>query len=134
MSAFEIEEQRYSVQPMKEYGEVGMSARLGKILQPGMAFSYEYDFGSTTELELKVIGMLARGKTKGAVELLARNDAPPVVCQLCGAEPATQICSECAWKDKGWLCQGCAKSHACGTEMCLPVVNSPRAGVCAYAG
>jgi len=28
----------------------------------------------------------------------------------------------------------CARSHECDHEMFLPVVNSPRAGVCAYSG
>ncbi len=99
-----------------------------------MAFTYEYDYGSTTELNMKVPG-LRNGKTKqGAVELLARNDAPKIACEKCGHQPATQICAECVNEGEGWLCESCAENHDCGTEMCLPVVNSPRAGVCAYAG
>jgi hypothetical protein len=134
LSAFTIRGQRYSSQAMKEYGESGMSARLGRLLDPGMTFFYEYDFGSTTELSLKVIGLRERRTNRGVVELLARNDRPQVACQRCGSNPATQICTECACTDQGWLCEGCAEDHECGTEMCLPVVNSPRAGVCAYTG
>jgi hypothetical protein len=32
------------------------------------------------------------------------------------------------------LCQACAEDHECGEDMQLPVVNSPRVGVCGYAG
>jgi len=96
--------------------------------------SYEYDCGSTTELVLRVVGCREHGTRRGAVELLARNDPPGVTCQRCGAQPATQLCTECVWNGNGWMCQACAKRHECGTEMCLPAVNSPRAGVCGYTG
>ena len=134
LSAFTIAGQRYASGAMKQFGELGMGARLSRILEPGMAFPYEYDYGSPTELRLKVIGLRDQGTTRRTVELLARNDAPQVVCERCGSQPATQIRTECAWKDQGWLCETCAVDHDCGAEMCLPVVNSPRAGVCGYTG
>lgn len=134
LSAFTIEGRRYASEAMKDLGESGMGVRLSRLLQPGMAFSYEYDYGSTTELNLKVLALRDRGTPRGAVELLARNDAPLTACDRCGTQPATEICTECVWKDQGWLCESCAKAHECGTEMCLPVVNSPRVGVCGYTG
>ena len=69
-----------------------------------------------------------------APQLLARNEAPQVSYQRCSIHPATQICTECAWNGEGWLCEACAVAHECGDEMCLPVVNSPRVGVCGYTG
>ena len=131
MSAFEIDGQRYASAPMD--GETTMRAPLSQVLEVGMKFYYEYDYGSTTDLALKVVA-LEQGLTKGAVQLLARNEAPRVICQRCGIQPATQICTECAWNGKGWLCEGCAVAHECGDEMCLPVANSPRVGVCGYTG
>jgi hypothetical protein len=59
--------------------------------------------------------------------------SPQVWCDICG-QPATEICSQCIFDDKGWLCDEHAESHECGEEMLLPVVNSPRVGMCAYAG
>src|SRR6266699_6043638 len=50
-----------------------------------------------------------------------------------GCSP-THICTQCIYKDKGYLCDTCARSHKCGEEMLLPLVNSPRAGVCGYTG
>lgn len=134
MSAFTIAGQRYASEGMKDLGESGMGARLSRLLEPGMAFSYEYDYGSTTELNLKAVGLRGQGTNQGTIELLARNYLPQVACERCGSQPATQICTECAWKDQGWLCDTCAADHECGTEMCLPAVNSPRAGVCGYTG
>ncbi len=132
LSALTIEGRSYN--SAKEPGASGMGTRLSSVLRPGLMFTYEYDFGSTTELNLKVVGIRDRGSHRGAVELLARNDAPQIACGECGSQPATQICTTCSCEDEGWLCESCAVDHECGEEMLLPVVNSPRVGVCAYAG
>lgn len=66
--------------------------------------------------------------------MLARNHDPQLPCEKCGKGVATQICSDCQWSGEGWLCDKCAGRHKCGEEMLLPVVNSPRAGVCGYTG
>ncbi|MBI4876725.1 MAG: hypothetical protein HY822_18980 [Acidobacteria bacterium] len=135
LSAFTIQGRRYASAPMADFQESGMGVRLSRLLQPGMVFSYEYDYGSTTALSLKVLAVRARATDRGAVELLARNDAPMAACDQCGSQPATMVCTECASEDQGgWLCEPCADGHDCGTEMCLPVVNSPRVGVCGYTG
>ena len=112
-----------------------MDVRLGEALGPGRTFLHEYDFGSTTELKLRVLGEREEplpARTP-AVTLLARNQPPEAVCDMCG-EPATQICTECIYEEGGLLCAAHAGNHACGEEMLLPLVNSPRAGVCGYTG
>lgn len=129
MSAFEIDGIRYSRSPMEE--ERGMGTPLGRVLDVGTKFFYEYDFGSTTELGLTVVGFWNFHKPKGAVQLLARNEPPPILCSQCETQPATQICTSC---EEAWLCESCAAEHDCGEEMFLPVVNSPRVGVCGYTG
>ena len=134
LSDFEIDGERFASQPMKEYGDAGMGARLSRILEVGTQFSYQYDFGSTTELNLKVLAVRDEVATRDPVHLLARNDPPQVACEQCGDRPATQICTECACQGQGWLCDACLAGHDCDPEMRLPVVNSPRAGVCGYTG
>src|SRR5258708_2664787 len=129
LSAFEIGSKRYASDE-----EMSMRARLSQVLEVGMKFLYEYDYGSTTALVLKVVALREQSLPKGAVQLLARNEAPQVNCQRCSIHPATQICTECASNGEGWLCEACAVAHECGDEMCLPVVNSPRVGVCGYTG
>jgi len=115
--------------------ELPMAKKLKDVLQPGTELFYEYDFGSTTDLSIKAIAQHEGPAEKGKkVEVLARNEPPEMVCEECGKHPAVQICTECQWDGAGRLCQKCAKKHECGEEMMLPVVNSPRTGVCGYTG
>ena len=137
LSAFEIGDIRYAIDAGMddEWGmdEKSMRVRLDKALSSGQTCSYEYDYGTTTELRLKVISereVEAKGK---AIQVLARNSPPAILCERCG-KPATNVCSQCIFDDKGWLCDDCAEEHECGEEMLLPVVNSPRVGMCAYTG
>ena len=115
--------------------ELGMQRRLSDILTPGMQFIHEYDFGETTISLAKVLGYYEGPiKRKGPIEILARNDPPEFLCEECGKAPAVEICTECQWEGSGWLCESCAEKHECDEEMRLPVVNSPRTGVCGYTG
>lgn len=123
---------------MFRYGrdEIAMSRKLNKTLQPDLALDYDYDFGSTTSLKIKVFGEFPGLVTpKRPVEVLARNQAPEIPCDECGKGSAVNICPECQWEGEGWLCHSCAAKHQCGDEeYFLPVVNSPRTGVCGYTG
>lgn len=144
LSAFTIANTRYELDtggvdamwPMF-FGPAGppksMGAPLDSVLRPKLKFYHEYDFGTTTELSGQVVTAYegqARGKT---IQVLARNDPPPWTCVECG-RPATLVCSSCIYSGEGWLCDDCAVEHECGEEMCLPVVNSPRVGMCGYTG
>src|SRR5205823_4274880 len=106
-----------------------MDCELAEVLEPKLAFGYDYDFGSTTRLRLKVAG-IRTGKWSGKerVRLLARNVAPELVCGSCG-KPAKWINAE----SDTFLCAACARKDA-DEEYLLPVVNSPRMGVCGYTG
>lgn len=97
----------------------------------GDTLGYQYDFGSTTELTVRFAGVGHAASRKPAV--VARNEAPVWPCEDCG-EPAATICSECAWNGGGFCCAKHGEDHGCGEEMLLPVVNSPRMGVCGYTG
>jgi hypothetical protein len=139
LSAFEIEGTRYVSHVDKDFFFVSfdksMDYNLSSVLEPDLEFSYEYDFGTTTNLVLKVLED-REGKiwwNKNQVQLMARNDAPLINCEKCG-KTATQVCVQCIYDGQGWLCDNCAKKHKCGQDMYLPVVNSPRVGMCGYAG
>jgi hypothetical protein len=116
-----------------EFGEVPFGKSLGSRLSPGVEFSHEYDFGSTTELALRVAGEFTAPALPGDLKLLARNEPPAIACSAC-AKPATQLCLECVNDGDGGLCDACARQHDCGEDMLVPVVNSPRTGVCGYCG
>lgn len=126
LSAFTIEGENYD-------DEGGLEVTLGEALSPGMKFYHEYDFGSTTELALKVVSEREGQVSDKSILLMARNNPPLIVCNSCG-KPATQVCVDCLWDGEGWLCNKCAKKHECGEDMLLPAVNSPRVGMCGYTG
>ena len=113
--------------------KVGMSRRLDEVLgSPGDRLGYVYDFGSSTELVVSHAGIIDAAAMKG-VRVVARNEAPSWPCDVCG-QAATTLCVECASPDGGFFCASHASTHGCGEEMLLPVVNSPRMGVCGYTG
>jgi len=116
-----------------EEGDFEMGEKLEDILVPGQKLFYEYDFGSTTELILAVISEVEGTLKKGKVEILVRNEAPRIKCNQC-EKPATTICVDCIYDNQGWLCDDCAGKHGCDEDMFLPLVNSPRTGVCGYEG
>lgn len=116
-----------------------MSARLGDVLSPGLAFRYRYDFGSTTELRLKVVRAHDGRAHRTPARLLARNEAVQWCCAKCGAA-ATEICALCGdYPQQIVFCEEHAQVHGAAVHRgddaaFLPVVNSPRMGVCAYTG
>lgn len=134
LSLFEIGGQSFSVSPDREFEDRSMSTKLESVLDEGMQFKYEYDFGSTTTLKLKIVSKFyGKKRIKNKVKLLARNHQPNIKCSYCGNQ-ARNVCCECLYEDAGWVCDTCAADHECGEDMFLPVVNSPRVGVCAYNG
>ena len=137
LSEFIIQGERYtSSSPFADADEIdglSMGTELGEILQPKMKFSHDYDFGTTTHLTLKVVSEKEDQSASNDVQLLARNEPPTYPCYSC-RKPATQICSQCAYEGTGLVCDACASEHECGEDMFLPVVNSPRVGMCGYTG
>lgn len=133
LSVFVIEGPQCSASPMGDYGEDSMDVSLDSVLVPGKVFYYEYDFGSTTELKLKLLGQRKGIIGQPRISIMARNLPPDIACTTCGKQ-ATEVCVECIYQGEGWYCDSCAEDHECGEEMLLPVVNSPRVGVCGYTG
>ncbi|MDR0301850.1 MAG: hypothetical protein LBI04_06000 [Treponema sp.] len=94
---------------------------------------HEYDFGSTIETLITVIGETTRKTQKESVRLLARNIPPVFSCCSC-VESATVLCTECIFdSDNPFFCQKCGEAHE-HVDMMLAVSNSPRMGVCGYEG
>lgn len=133
LSMFKIMGRRFMVRVFDDLwdDDPDMGFELARVLAPGLEFFHEYDFGSTTHLTLRVVsereGVVSED---GGVQILARNEPPDLKCEMCD-ESATVICVYC---DYTLLCDECVETHACGEEGLLPVVNSPRMGVCGYTG
>jgi hypothetical protein len=112
---------------------IGKGRRIGDVLgSAGDRLDYVYDFGSSTELTVSHLAVIRTAPNK-RVRAVARNAPPSWQCAECGAA-AVSICADCASEGDGAYCGAHAEGHPCGEEMLLPVVNSPRIGVCAYSG
>ena len=118
--------------------EKPMTVKVSRIFSPGLIIPYEYDFGTTSELKISVLDV-REGKplSPHPIFLMARNKMEPVFCMKCG-QPATQMCIQCLYEredDRFHLCEEHGRVHECwdygGT---MPVLNSPRTGLCGYTG
>ncbi|HMB92325.1 MAG TPA: hypothetical protein VKP65_15845 [Rhodothermales bacterium] len=133
LSMFEIDGIRFDSYPF-ELSDADMNHHLGDVLEADTTFQYEYDFGTTSELDLRVADVFALAAPKQKIQVLGRNESPELTCQQCGKAQATQICAICLYEGNGLFCERCTEKHNCGEEMWLPVVNSPRTGMCGYEG
>jgi len=129
MSAFNINGYFYSSSPVDD--ERSMNISCDRILVTGLKFRHEYDFGSTTELQLEVINEWKAAPQKD-VMLLMKNNPPAYPCSEC-RQTSVHVCTHCG----DTLCKACVQSHGCVEEedyMISVLANSPRAGVCGYEG
>jgi hypothetical protein len=130
LSLFRIDDIVYSSDEGGEFDDKSISTKLSNVLSVGKKFYHEYDFGTTTYLMLEVISERT-GSIKD-IDIIARNNIPKFKCK-CG-KPTENICSQCIYEGKGFLCKECSKTHECGEDSLLPYVNSPRTGFCGYTG
>jgi len=140
LSAFEIDPYRYTQlfdSGWSHGNEKSMHVQVRKLFASGQVIPYEYDFGTTSELLIKVIDSReGKALTQKPLYLMARNQAPQFECQEC-KKPAAWLCLECIYEDDqpGLLCEQHAENHPHEEyDEPLPLENSPRTGMCAYSG
>jgi hypothetical protein len=107
--------------------------KFSKVLSKGLESHYEYDFGSTTDLDIKVVWEREGKWGKKGLLVLARNEATIFKCVTC-RKTAKVVCAECGSEEEAAYCDRCATKHKCGEEKLLPIANSPRMGICGYTG
>lgn len=117
--------------------KIAMSQKIEKVFQSGVELTHIYDFGTSSETLIKAVET-REGKptTKHAIALMVRNMMPEAQCIECD-QPATVLCMECLMEEEegGTLCEKHAKKHPhkdYGDP--IPLVNSPRLGMCGYDG
>jgi hypothetical protein len=117
--------------------KVGMSRNISDVFESSSELTHVYDFGTSSETLVKVVD-IREGKptTSHPIALMARNMMPESECIECG-QPATHLCMECLAEEETWgsLCDAHAKTHPhddYGEP--IPLVNSPRLGMCGYDG
>lgn len=118
--------------------EEKMSQLARRVFVPGQKIWYAYDFGTSTELIIKVLSVHPIA-TKEKVLLLSRNEPFEQLCDTCKKEQAAEMCAA-HWEDddERFFCETCAEAHQDECEEAeysmVAVVNSPRMGACAYSG
>lgn len=128
ISAFFIKDEMYA-SACSGAEQRSMSAKLDGLIKNGSKFRYVYDFECSTELKLQVVDQYTARNRRKKVELLARNIMPVYACVCCGKpaqlvfRPGGEAVSEAAY------CAECAQNM---DEPMLPLLNSPRTGVCSY--
>ncbi len=134
MSAFSTSTVSYLDQPEpNSWGkpEKSTTMTLSRAIAGEKSLRYEYDFGSTTELNIRLVGDHVRGLKPG-LGIVARNDAPPIDCDQCGQPASTMVFDD--WYPAPY-CATCREGLEPSEEDYeLPIVNSPRIGVCGYGG
>lgn len=120
--------------------DVGKTRKADDVFAKEPVLLHLYDFGTTSETEIRVIGSRkGRVTTRHPIALMARNNMPKMLCKECG-KPAAFLCIECLYEADdefgGWfLCHEHAAGHPheeYGEP--VPLVNSPRLGMCGYEG
>jgi len=117
--------------------KVSNDGSINDVFQKVEVLTHVYDYGTPSHTLIKKIGIrIGNPTTKHPIVLMARNLMPPEVCLECKA-PAGWLCIECVHEHGEWgvLCEKHSKSHAhsnYGTP--IPLVNSPRIGMCGYDG
>lgn len=120
-----------------EGDELSMKTRIDLVLRPGVDLLHIYDFGASSETLVRGIAVReGRPITRRPITLMARNNPPNFTCMDCD-QPASFICIECVYEldTDGLLCNQHKETHPhddYGDPM--PVVNSPRMGMCGYDG
>jgi hypothetical protein len=117
--------------------EISPTRRIDRVFREGVEVTHIYDFGTSSETLIRCVD-LRRGvpTTRHPIVLLARNLPPDDRCMECG-QPASWLCMECVYEENTWgvLCDRHAESHPHdGYGAPVPLVNSPRLGMCGYTG
>ena len=117
--------------------EISKKYRADKIFERGIEITHIYDFGTSSETLIKVVGT-REGKptTTRPIALMVRNLQPKAKCIEC-RQLAVWLCMECQIEEENWgtLCDQHAETHP-HDDYGEPVrlVNSPRLGMCGYDG
>ena len=105
-----------------------------KTFAMGDEFLHHYDFGTTTESVITIIGDTTRKPQRSIVRLLARNSPPVIKCTNCG-KPAVYIRRAYDGPNENlFYCFDCGEEYVDTDYHLLPVTNSPRMGECGYEG
>ena len=117
--------------------ELSFNLKARRVFDKGVKLWYAYDFGSTTALDIKCVSVYPL-RVKEDIQLLSRNDPFNIPCEMCKKAPAHMVCTVHWDESDQFFCEDCSDKHleecADAEYAMMPIVNSPRMGVCGYMG
>jgi hypothetical protein len=117
--------------------EIAKKRRADEVFQAGSELTHIYDFGTSSETRIKVMGQREGTPTsRWPMALMARNVMPEAMCIEC-RKPAGWLFIECLIEEDVWgtLCDTHAETHPHNNyDEQMPLVNSPRLEMCGYTG
>ena len=117
--------------------EISKRTTIERAFGTGVELMHIYDFGTSSHTLIRAVGEReGEPLTRHPIALMARNDPPEFCCMECD-KPASWLCLECVheFDEPGTLCRQHAEAHPhedYGAP--IPLVNSPRVGMCGYVG
>jgi hypothetical protein len=104
-----------------------------KSFDKGEVITHLYDYGTTSHTSVTFMGSISREKQRNTVRLLARNAPLVFNCEDCGklADDTYFFFYDGTSK---LLCTSCGSEYESDTYSTLPIINSPRMGMCGYTG
>lgn len=137
-SFFTIDRIRYSGDPATADPGIirteSMNKQLKTVLKPGMKFRYDFDPVAPTKLRFRIMDLLEKIPVAPGITLLARNDPPELRCGRCGGEAFCVRAGNEKINPERLLCVQCKAKESPADNDFLPLVNSPRIGMCKYNG
>lgn len=150
LSAFEVNGVRYESNSSEDsfWGlpAKSMNYKLKNVFSVGQTIAYEYDYGSTTDLLVKVHSYRLGVGRGDKITLLSRNNPPEILCSQCKENKAEWINPEGYYDGNPFWCEKCMEEESVAEDgegesdeyysagFYLPICNSPRMGVCGYEG
>ncbi len=117
--------------------EIPMTHTIGSVFAFDDKVTHIYDFGSSSETLIEAVREReGRPLTDKPIYLMARSNMPDTVCAECDAA-AGWYCVDCLIEQGEWitLCEKhCAEHDHDEYGGTVPLINSPRVGVCGYDG
>ena len=118
-----------------------MNFRLKDVVEVGDTMLYEYDFGSTTKLVIKIHSCRDGERRNNEIVILSRNTRIQIVFGECRNNKAKWVNPQAYYYDESpFWCEKCLEKYDVDDEeyfepeIFLPICNSPRMGVCGYDG
>jgi len=108
-----------------------MNAAVADVMKQGVPVEYEYDIGTPTDLRVEIIGRIPLMQRREKVLYLAQNYMPKYRCVRCGRRAELVARPDGGPIAENVICARCSR-EASEIGRYLPLLNSPRTGVCGY--